>query len=1075
MDFGKNRVQYIDFYWQYFRYKKLDTYFYVGGSELAKYCGKYANKKIIEIEYFFEYSLDKRIVFIVYNKHSDFRQSNIGLITGKDQYNIGGLTNIVNNKVFLYYEGDHRKLERQIDASITEVLLNEMLYGSDIKDKMASSTLLNLPDWYVKGLISFVSNKYDINIENHIKDAVLSGRYKKFNRLEGKEAVYAGHAIWKYITDIYGEGVIPNILYLTRISKNIDNGFLYVLGVPLKELTDEWLIYCKSKYEETDNICNLPEETPILKRSKKRRVYQQIKISPNSNFIAFTTNENGQYKVWLYDTQTKKIKKIFKREHKLEQITDYSYPILAWHPSGEILAIITERKGKILLTYYIMETKKLQTRELFYIEKILDFNYSPDGSEMVFSGIKNGQTDIFIHSIAANANRQITKDLADDINPRFINLPDEDAANSYKIIFSSNRKTDSIIFEKKEHFETQNTYDIFVYDYKSKSKKLARLSETPYVTDKYPYGASKFNYIYLSDENGIINRHLLAYDSTISFVDTSIHYRYVTKNFPLTNYSRNINEQDININTNNYAEILYYNGKYSMYFNELRTDKNIYYGDYKNSEFRKKLTEKLKIEENDSISEEHKLIAETPKIDSIIISPKPIMIYDKSITDIDINNYVFEIEKKGEYYSELNYIDTSLYLSDKEKEEPKFPRQMVYFTNFYTNYVVNQIDFGFLNESYQVFTGGAVYFNPGFNVYSKIGATDLFEDYKITAGFRFSGNFNSNEYLISVENLKNRFDKQYIFHRQAYENYGQDFLAKTHAQQLMFLLKYPIDQVSSLRLTTSLRYDRTVFLSTDYKNLGRDNLLGIWAGIKMEYVYDNTKSLGLNLFDGTRMKVFGEYYKQIDKELNQNLYVIGTDVRNYQRIHRCLIWANRFATSTSFGNSLLIYYLGSTDNWINLSAKVPTFNNDIDIDRTKNYVYQTVATNMRGFSQNVRNGNSFALINSEIRWPFIRYFANRPINSDFLANLMFVGFFDAGSAWTGWSPYANRNAYNFEEVVLGNLTVIIDKNKDPFVAGYGFGLRSKLLGYFIRADWAWGIEKNEAKNKMFYISLSLDF
>jgi hypothetical protein len=31
------------------------------------------------------------------------------------------------------------------------------------------------------------------------------------------------------------------------------------------------------------------------------------------------------------------------------------------------------------------------------------------------------------------------------------------------------------------------------------------------------------------------------------------------------------------------------------------------------------------------------------------------------------------------------------------------------------------------------------------------------------------------------------------------------------------------------------------------------------------------------------------------------------------------------------------------------------------------------------------------------------------------------------------------------------------------------------LGYFVRLDWAWGIEDNKILDRIFYFSLSLDF
>ncbi|MBT3751439.1 MAG: BamA/TamA family outer membrane protein, partial [Bacteroidetes bacterium] len=171
----------------------------------------------------------------------------------------------------------------------------------------------------------------------------------------------------------------------------------------------------------------------------------------------------------------------------------------------------------------------------------------------------------------------------------------------------------------------------------------------------------------------------------------------------------------------------------------------------------------------------------------------------------------------------------------------------------------------------------------------------------------------------------------------------------------------------------------------------------------------------------------------------------------------------------------LIYYMGAVDNWTNLSREVQTFDNSVPIDTTQYFVFQPLATNMRGFSQNIRNGNSFAVFNSELRWPIVRYFANRPINSDFLNNLQLIAFFDMGTAWSGPSPWHEKNHLNREIIENGPLTIVIDKGNEPIVAGYGFGVRSRLLGYYVRLDWAWGIENYVILPRLFHLSLSLDF
>jgi hypothetical protein len=59
---------------------------------------------------------------------------------------------------------------------------------------------------------------------------VKSGKYLKINRVTGEDAIVVGHSIWKYITDTYGTNAVSNLLYMTRINRNIESGFVYVLG-----------------------------------------------------------------------------------------------------------------------------------------------------------------------------------------------------------------------------------------------------------------------------------------------------------------------------------------------------------------------------------------------------------------------------------------------------------------------------------------------------------------------------------------------------------------------------------------------------------------------------------------------------------------------------------------------------------------------------------------------------------------------------------------------------------------------------------------------------------------------------
>lgn len=100
------------------------------------------------------------------------------------------------------------------------------------------------------------------------------------------------------------------------------------------------------------------------------------------------------------------------------------------------------------------------------------------------------------------------------------------------------------------------------------------------------------------------------------------------------------------------------------------------------------------------------------------------------------------------------------------------------------------------------------------------------------------------------------------------------------------------------------------------------------------------------------------------------MYNIGYDVRHYFILHKNILWANRISGASSFGQRKIAYYLGGVDSWIN-----PKFDNTIPVDQNNNYAFQAIATNMRGFPINTRNGNSFMVINSELRVPLFSYLA----------------------------------------------------------------------------------------------------
>jgi hypothetical protein len=1069
LTFGKSRVQYNDFLWTYFRFDKFDTYFYLNGKELATYAAEYADKHIKEIEVELESNLEEKIQFIIFNNLSDLKQSNIGLTGDYDSYNTGGVTRIIGGKVLIYFDGNYDHFEQQIRAGIAQVILNEMIYGTGIGAQIKNNALFSMPEWYLNGLISYISLKWNSDIDNKVRDAILSGKYEKFNRLTGLEAAYAGHSLWYYISLKYGESAIPNIVYMARLSRNIEKGFMYVLGISFKDLILNWLNFYQGVYTSEDNSRTQPPGSRINKKAKSDLVYRQCKFSPDSNLLAYCTQELGVYRIYLKNQGTSRTKKIYRGGYRISEKPDYSYPLLAWHPSGQLLAIIVERKGEIYLYFYNLNDKHLEKQVLYDFQKVLDFSYSDDGTLLLFSAIQKGQSDIFVYNIASGSYQQITKDIYNDLNPRFIN-------NSRDIIFSSNRDNDTIRFDEKVNMSKLHfTNDIFIYNFSAKRNILHRITDTPLADEIQPMPYTDNYFCYLGDQNGIYNRYLARFDSTISYIDTVTHYRYYTLSYPVTNYSRSIIEQETSLKAGKLTEIIFHDQKLSMFQSDMLPPKYVQQVRLQSTSYseliNKTAVNALPEIKPDSTAETGQTPKETKKkhfstvrITTIIPPPSP----DDKIKSQETAGAQLLISDSAAGGKPVTMLKAA---GKDSADKYKTAKQLNYNVEYGIDQLVTQIDFNYLNWSYQPFTGSKspIFINPGFNALFMVGITDLMEDYRISGGVRLDFNLVNNEYLFSYMNMRRRLDHQIIFHRQSVEEIGYYSYIRHKINELYYIATYPFSPVLNIKGTASVRYDKAVYLSTDQINLRQPNIDTYWGSIKGELTYDNTRSFGLNLYYGTRYKIFGEYYQQLNTTGN-NMIVLGADFRHYQKIHRSLILALRFAASTSFGESKLIYYMGGVDNWL-----WPTFDPTIPVSPDQNYAFQTLATNMRGFSQNIRNGNSFVVINTEFRLPVFRYFYNRPIRSDFLNNFQVVAFGDAGTAWTGITPYSEDNTLFTKYIYQDPLFIKVQLLREPFVEGVGFGLRSRVLGYFIRGDVAWGIEDGYWRKPVYYLSLSLDF
>ena len=1130
VEFGKNRVQFRKFKWQYYQSTNFNSYFYENGKPIANYVTQIAEQELPQLEQFVEYGLQRRANIVIYNNFNELEQSNIGL--NLDWQTTGGITKLVNNKMIVYFDGDHARLRKQVRQGIARILVDNILFGDDLGEFAANQALLDLPKWLVDGYVDYAAENWSTELDDQLKSAMLSGEYKNFYQFAFEKPLLAGHGFWNYLAEKYKKENVTYFLYLARVYRNVNTASQRICKKKFKAVLREFMDETAEKYyKDIRGRRNQPKGTvSIVEEVKNNRDYIRFTANPAPRSMTYAVVEyiKGQYNVVLYENMVDRKVLLKNGVRSNENEINPNYPLLAWDGKGSRLACIYWSKGKVNLFVYDMVARfKRIKQEIPHFEQIQDMKFGMDANTLLLSAVRKGQSDIFFYKIDKDSYEQVTNDIYADLDATFVSFPSKTG-----IIFSSNRPDATT--QGGDTAVPSQQYNIFLADSYNKSefRQISQLTKLKYGIARFPTQYNTSHFTFVSDENGIANRWAgffstrragldsvyivgdevlrnpdgFELDSTLRAwgkkePDSVFAFSVTTDSayvFPITNYQSGLLE----------TKIAGDNGQLS----ETRQEGNL------------KFLYKLRIDENvlrrRNVNAKPTEFRKRTMTAAITSAGQEIQLKSPVSKDTSGKNDAFETGFEKEKTDTAAVSLESLLQAEEDKPESVLKKAKLF--DYKLKFSVDNFSGGFNNDvlisRYQPFTGSlpiTLQNGGAFNGMLKASIFDLFEDIRFTGAMRLpligglgsgggasigTGGANifvpvnqslfdgGSEWFARVDYLKHRMDYSLLYYRKTELGNVQGvsggnaifYEGKMFTNLYQGVIKYPLDKVRSIRISAGIRLDKVVVRGDRFDTLSLkapDLNKQTYAVSRIEYVYDNAIQKAMNIWNGLRYKIYNDFNGQINKPSagtarpGRFSYNAGFDGRYYYPIYRNFIWAGRVAGDFSFGNQKIVYYLGGADGWL-----FPKYNTQPQ-PQDPEYAFQSLAVNLRGFKQNLANGNNAVIINSEFRFPVFSTLINRPINNAFLRNFQVIQFFDFGSAWSGDITKIKRPSMEIVDDP-GQPTVIVKTKAGgvgPFAGGYGFGVRSMLLGYFLRLDAGWEMNGFFRGKPMLHFAMGVDF
>ena len=543
--FGQNKVKYKQFDFKVVESETFDTYHYLEKDSLIIGLVKDAEKWRKRHEVVFKDSFDYKVPIILYSNHGDFQQTSV--VSGLIGTSTGGVTEGLKNRVTFPVTPSYTQTDHVMGHELVHAHQYNMIKSSD---SLSFKNMGNIPLWMTEGMAEYLSiGSVDAHTAMWMRDAVANDYFPRIKDLyKSRYFPYRfGQAFWAFVGGTFGDDIMYP-LYRETAKLGVKEAFKRELSMPIDSFSVKWKATTENHYKplmEGRSLMAIGQK--LINEENGGRLNISPAISPDGKYFIFLSEKNiFTLDLFLAEVRTGKIiKKLSTRTRNSHlDALDAFESAGTWSPDSKQYAFVIYSNGKNKIA--IADMDRARVVDDFFVPNIPSFSnidWSPDGDKILFSGLKDGQSDLFSIDIKSKKVIQITDDYYAQMQPKW-------SSDGEKIVFV----TDYII---QENARPNRNLSFAIFDLKKNSIEMPPVFI--HSNNLNPTFSNDDSSIYfLSDREGF--RDLYQYDLITEKVSQLT--QFFTGISGITKYSPAIS---ISKEKNEILYSLYSDSKYSIY------------------------------------------------------------------------------------------------------------------------------------------------------------------------------------------------------------------------------------------------------------------------------------------------------------------------------------------------------------------------------------------------------------------------------------------------------------------------------------------------------------------------------
>lgn len=486
-------------------------YYTEGGQNLAKLVIKEAESSLETMENF----LGTRLV-----EQIDIFLSEAPIVDDYTVLQRNGNIILENSSIYLSYCGNTKSVLLNLKQRLAEILINGMLYGNTIKERLKNNREINVPNWYVSGLAKFVAGG------NEPKTGWMADYYEgklrlNLNLTDKSELAEFGHAVFIYINDSFGVSKLRQLLFYTKLSGKTDFAFQYVFNKSLNWVLADWFKLEKAKYLKESNT-RLPNDPESISSKLLTAEIIDAKFNKSGSEIDFLIGTIYGVEIWNYNIENHRSVRNFKTKSSNKKnvwaFINYNGEYYLTQSNGTSSDLIIVKQGKI---------RKVVFLDFNYIFSIKE--YPKDG--LSFLAQKRYKTDVYKLTFSTTT--------------KLVNLTN-----------SLSEETD-FTFDNKDSL-TLVIYEDNIFQIKKNVSSLPIYKSSNSILDLNSYDQNYISFIQIGNQKN---------------VGMIVNSKDSNSSFQVTNYTRSVFNYDYNPQTKRVLEGLKYGKKNYIVISDASFDK----------------------------------------------------------------------------------------------------------------------------------------------------------------------------------------------------------------------------------------------------------------------------------------------------------------------------------------------------------------------------------------------------------------------------------------------------------------------------------------------------------------------